>query len=136
MSDLSREQEIWDTKFRRLWGQFLSHLGATFYGESRDSFMKGAGVAKQVIEKVYQAALKECRGTLGLNRLVMLFGWIGGSQFGIDRVQEKDYTFDSDFPVEAGKMFESAFRVAYQKILKDNPKDKPEITGPDGRPLQ
>lgn len=130
---LSREQILWVEKFQDYWGQFLAHLGVTFFG-NRDPrpLERGVRVVEAVIEKVYQTALQECRGTLDQNRLAMLFGRICGIQFGIMCVQRGDGETDQDFPTEASKMFEAAFRVAYEEVLKNNPPDKPKLYGPGG----
>lgn len=130
---LTREQILWVEKFQDYWGQFLSHLGATFFGNQEPQPMiRGANIVEAVVEKVYQTALHECRGTLELNRLTMLFGRIVGIQFGIGAVQRGEHESDPTFPVEAARMFEAAFRVAYEEVLAKNPKDKPKIFGPGG----
>lgn len=133
---LTRQQILWVEKFQDYWGQFLTQICGAFIGPpTADRITDTVAIVDRIQDKIFETARTECRGLLGQNSLVMLFGSIAGDQFG-RHCEETGVEVDDSFPTEAAQMFEAAFRVAYERYMAERgDKDKPKILGPEGEVL-
>lgn len=119
-------------KFQKRWGEFMGLLGLAFFGpDTQKSVEAGDSVIDGIEEAIFDTVRVNCRNTLDLDRLVMIFGHIAGDRFGRHLINN-DLALDQSYPVSAADRFEAAYRVGLEERLVGKLKKRPRLYAPDG----